>query len=411
MNIPQGYKNSPLGVIPQEWDVKKLGEISKITSGGTPLREKKEYWNGNIPWVTTTLLNNPVIEKVEEYITEDGLQNSATKLLPKGTLLMAMYGQGQTRGKVSKLMIEAATNQACASLSINNKNFTNYIFYQLDKNYEVIRNLSNDGNQKNLSLELIKGIQIVLPPLPEQQKIAEILTVWDKAIDIQTQYIASLENRKRGLMQQLLTGKKRLKGFSEKWKDVKLEEVGYFLSGCGFTEVEQGGVDGVPFYKVSDMNLLGNESCMRSANNYVNEKQIKRCGYKVIEQTSILFAKVGAAIFLERKRLATHFLMDNNMMAFMPKYGNILFIKYVFDKIRLSKYIQIGALPSYNASDLSSIKISLPSIEEQTAIANILSTADQEIAFTKKKLASLKEQKKGLMQQLLTGKRRMFSNI
>ena len=102
-HIPSGYKPSPLGPIPEDWEVKRLGEIAEIGSGGTPSKSHSEYWNGNIPWVTTSLLNNPYIENAEEYITEDGLNNSSAKMLNEGVLLMAMYGQGQTRGKVSKL--------------------------------------------------------------------------------------------------------------------------------------------------------------------------------------------------------------------------------------------------------------------------------------------------------------------
>lgn len=98
--IAEGYKNSPVGIIPEEWDVKRLEDIAEITSGATPSRKIADNWNGNIPWVTTSLLNNAKILSAEEYITQNGLNNSATKILPINTVLMAMYGQGQTRGKV-----------------------------------------------------------------------------------------------------------------------------------------------------------------------------------------------------------------------------------------------------------------------------------------------------------------------
>src|SRR5688572_26827460 len=95
----KGYKPSPLGPIPNDWDASCLGALAKVTSGGTPDRKQQSYWNGNIPWVTTSLIDFNVINDAEEFITQEGLKNSAAKLFPAGTLLMALYGQGITRGK------------------------------------------------------------------------------------------------------------------------------------------------------------------------------------------------------------------------------------------------------------------------------------------------------------------------
>ena len=117
-HIPQGYKDSPLGIIPKDWEVKRLRDIADIGSGGTPPKSHSEYWGGTIPWITTSLLNKPYIDSAEVYITEEGLNNSSAKMLNAGVLLMAMYGQGQTRGKVAKLQINASTNQACAYINV-----------------------------------------------------------------------------------------------------------------------------------------------------------------------------------------------------------------------------------------------------------------------------------------------------
>jgi type I restriction enzyme S subunit len=191
----------------------------------------------------------------------------------------------------------------------------------------------------------------------------------------------------------------RFPEFSGNWKERKLENVGNFKSGIGFTESEQGGKSGIPFFKVSDMNLESNQKVMIVANNYVNDEQISRLNYKPINKQSIIFAKVGAAVFLERKRIANNFLIDNNMMAFTPN-ENIGFIRQWFDTIKLSKYAKVGALPSYNASDLKTIKINLPPLLEQQKIADCLSSLDKLITTQTKKLDNLKTHKKGLMQQL-----------
>ena len=185
-----------------------------------------------------------------------------------------------------------------------------------------------------------------------------------------------------------------------------MDEIGIFMSGTGFPEKEQGGIEGLPFYKVSDMNLSENSIYMIKSNNYVTESQIKQMHIRPILQKSILFAKVGAAIFLERKRIAENFLCDNNMMCFSP-FGFSLFYKYYFDILRLSKYAQVGALPSYNASDLANIKILLPPLAEQEKIAEILGAWDSAIEKLTALIAAKRLQKKGLMQKLLTAQIRL----
>lgn len=182
----------------------------------------------------------------------------------------------------------------------------------------------------------------------------------------------------------------------EGWSVKRLDEIGDFISGTGFPEKEQGGIEGVPFYKVSDMNLPENSIYMVKSNNYVTENQIRQMHVKPILKKSILFAKVGAAIFLERKRIAENFLCDNNMMCFSPLIFS-LFYKYYFDILRLSKYVQVGALPSYNASDLANIKILLPPLAEQEKIAEILGTWDSAIEKLTALIAAKRLQKKGLI--------------
>ncbi|MCL1654952.1 restriction endonuclease subunit S, partial [Elizabethkingia miricola] len=169
-----------------EWKTKKLGEVSSVSSGGTPSRANPLYWNGDIPWISTTLIDFNFIEKSEEYITQEGLENSSAKLFPIGTLLMAMYGQGKTRGKVAILNIEATTNQACGAI-ITNKEVVNpfFAFQNLVKRYDEIRDLSNQGSQENLSGGIIKRIEITFPKLLEQIKIASFLSLIDERIQTQ----------------------------------------------------------------------------------------------------------------------------------------------------------------------------------------------------------------------------------
>ena len=138
---------------------------------------------------------------------------------------------------------------------------------------------------------------------------------------------------------------------------------------------------------------------MANANNYVNDEQISRLNYIPINENSILFAKVGAAIFLERKRIAKDFLIDNNMMAFSPNQ-NIIFMKQWFDSISLSKHIQVGALPSLKASNLKKIKLKIPKLEEQTKIGNYFQKLDMLINQHQQQITKLKNIKQACLSKM-----------
>ena len=194
----------------EAWKEVELREVAKVTSGGTPDRNRPEFWGGDIPWVTTSEIGDGPIVSTEQFITSEGLRASAAKIFPAGTLLMAMYGQGATRGKVSHLSISSTTNQACAAIIPNRQVMAEFMFQNLSDRYFEIRNLSNSGSQKNLSLEIIKNIKVLLPPLAEQKCIADILGAWELSVETGTRLIASTRVQKVALMQQLLAGKRRV---------------------------------------------------------------------------------------------------------------------------------------------------------------------------------------------------------
>lgn len=157
------------------WEVKKLGDISSIGTGSTPNRKNKDFYkNGTYPWVKSTEVCNLPIYSVEEYITEEALKNSNCTLYPPNTILMAMYGQGKTRGQIGLLKIEACTNQAVAAI-MPTKEVVDEIFLSqhLMLMYEHIRNMARGGNQANLNLSIVKSIQIFLPPLSLQRLFAQ----------------------------------------------------------------------------------------------------------------------------------------------------------------------------------------------------------------------------------------------
>ena len=159
----------------------KLKKISKVISGGTPNRSNSKYWNdGTINWVKTTELKNTYIDVVEEKITESGLNNSSAKLVPKDTILLAMYGQGKTRGMTGYLNVEASTNQACACIMCDDIVNKKYIWNYLIMSYDKLRDMAKGGNQPNLNLDMIKNFEIILPPIELQNKFAQIVEQIDK---------------------------------------------------------------------------------------------------------------------------------------------------------------------------------------------------------------------------------------
>ncbi|MFU7349026.1 restriction endonuclease subunit S [Pseudomonas paraeruginosa] len=188
----------------REWEEGRLGDLFDTTSGGTPDRAKKDYWIGAIPWITTSLIDFNVISKADEFISEAGLKNSSAKVFPKDTVLIAMYGQGKTRGKVAILGIAAATNQACAAILPNDKIDQRFTFVSLCGRYEEMRALSNSGGQENLSQGLIRGLPFRYPKdVEEQSKIVEFFSSIDARIVGEVGKLDVLKTHKESLLQQL----------------------------------------------------------------------------------------------------------------------------------------------------------------------------------------------------------------
>jgi len=150
----------------------KIGEITQVKTGGTPSRKEPKYFEGNIPWVKTTEVNQAVILDTEEKITQEAIKNSNCEIFPPETILLAMYGQGITRGRTGKLGISATTNQACAAILPSAEYDTDYLWALLQMSYEELRSLGRGGNQPNLNLSIVKNFEVTLPPLALQREFA-----------------------------------------------------------------------------------------------------------------------------------------------------------------------------------------------------------------------------------------------
>ena len=211
----EAQKDTEIGPVPVGWEVESIEDHFSVVSGGTPSRRTPAFWaNGTIPWVKTTEIDYCVIQDTEESITQAGLDRSAASLLPAGTLLLAMYGQGVTRGKVAILGIEAACNQACAAISPTDYGVdSEYLYHFLSFRYGAIRQLAHGGQQQNLNLEIVRSFPIAFPANKDSQReIVAIVDSVDHKIDLHRRKRMVLEELFTALLHKLMTGEIRVSG-------------------------------------------------------------------------------------------------------------------------------------------------------------------------------------------------------
>jgi type I restriction enzyme S subunit len=205
------FKQTEIGEVPEEWDVAPVGHLCRVTSGGTPSRDRPEYWGGGIPWVKTGEIRYTTIYSTQESLSPAGVEASAAKVLPAGTILLAMYGQGATRGRAAILGIPAAINQACLALLPGPCVIGDYIYHLLSLMYDEVRSMGNEGTQKNLNAAMIRGIRIPVPPLHEQRAICHGITSVQERLAAEEAIARELTSLKSAVMSVLLTGELRVK--------------------------------------------------------------------------------------------------------------------------------------------------------------------------------------------------------
>ena len=389
-------------MVPNSWKLSTIEDIAIVTSGGTPSRNNKSYWNGTIPWVTTAEVRLGTILDTSEKITEEGLRNSSAKLFPINTILMAMYGQGKTRGKVAKLGIEATTNQACAAISLNEGYEVDYYFQFLMSRYDYIRELSNSGSQENLSGGIVKSIQVPVPPLSEQKKIAQILCTWDKAISTTEKLLENSQKQKQALMQQLLTGKKHFPEFSGEWKAKYLGDIG---------EVKSAGVDKNIVEGEKQVRLLNFTDVFKRSFIYSHElnhwvtapvAKVEACDVKkgdvFFTPSSETRDEAGipavAAEDIDKCCYSYHVVRFR-----IKEKWDLNFKAYIFTTPQFRKQAYMladGSGQRYVISQkgFRSIKITYPDYEEQVVIGKTIKAAEDEGKLLKQKIEFLKAEKR-----------------
>lgn len=385
-----------------EWRSEKISEIANVSSGSTPNRNNPSYWNGDIPWITTSLINFNTIEKAEEFITKEGLKNSSTKLYPKNTILMAMYGQGVTRGKVAILGIEATTNQACASISLKPNFNVNFIFQNLSKRYEEIRDLSNDGGQKNLSGSIIKEISISYPTEKEQTKIAEFLSTVDDKISQLSRQLELLNKYKKGVMQKIFSQEIRFKNdngedFGE-WDEKSIDEI---------TEVVGSGTPSTSNQEYWDGEIVWltpseiNRKYISKSKRTISIEGVNNSSAKILPKGTVLFtsrATIGE-VAIAQNEVTT----NQGFQSFIVKtdiLNEFLYYWLIFNKNLFLERASGSTFLEVSKNSIKLITISLPPFLEQQKIAEFLTAIDERIDHTTAQLNHTKQWKKGLLQQM-----------
>lgn len=408
-NIPQGYKATALGIIPQEWEVMRLGDIVSITSGESPSLYHLKA-EGKYPYVKVEDLNN--CEKYQESSREYSDDNNTT--IKAGSIIFPKRGASILNNKVRIAAKDIQMDSNMMAITPHTAIIdTEFLYIRIL--HERLYRIADTSSIPQINNKHIIPYKIAVPPLAEQRKIAEVLGVWDEAIEKQARLIEKLALRKRGLMQRLLSAKLRLPGFSEPWQKVKLGDIGDTyngLSGKNKDDFEYGNAQFIPYINVFsneriDTNNLG---CVQiKPNEQQNTVKYGDIFFTVSSETP---DEVGmASVLLEH--------LDNtylNSFCFGYRLNNFstlnpFFAAYLFRTEHFRNYMSVLAQGStrFNISkkEVMKLKIDLPTIEEQTAIAEVLTAADREIELAKEKLEYLRRQKRGLMQQLLTGKKRI----
>ncbi len=392
--VPEGYKKTKRGIIPEEWEVKKLEQIT-IGKGKYGANAPAVSYSSELPKylrITDISVNGNLIKEEQKSVA---LKEYEKYVLKKNDIVFARTGN--TTGKTylydqedgelvyAGFLIKFSMNPEIASSKFIK------LYTETSSYWNWVKVMSTRSGQPGINSREYGKLLIPLPPLPEQQKIAQILSTWDQAIELKEKLIEEKKEQKKGLMQNFLTGKVRLPGFEGEWEEVKLGEVVKRVKG----KVVKYDVNGD--YPVIDMEYFDTGEF----NNYTSEKGI------VSEKDDVLLlwdgAKAGKSFTSIKGVVGSTFVKLE-----CQKINNVFLQNHFELNEKFILSIREGSgIPHVPKDFLEYYKIYSPSLQEQKAIANILSTADKEINLHQQELEQLKQQKKGLMQLLLTGKVRV----
>ena len=377
-----------------EWEKKQFGKIMSCYSGGTPSSKNKQYYNGDIPFIRSGEIHS---SKTELFLSEEGLNNSAAKMVNIGDLIYALYGA--TSGEVDISKINGAINQAILCIVPHNDNRI-YLKYWLECFKTIITSRLLQGGQGNLSGELIKGLLINIPCLEEQQKIADFLSTVDEVIAQSEKEVQNLEQQKKAAMQKIFSQEVRFRRDDgteyPEWEEKKLGELTLQITTRNKDNASY------PVYSVSNIRGFIPQS-EQFEDREVASKD--KTNYKIVEYHHFAYnpsrINVGSIAYLKDRKavIVSPLYVVFECTEITPEYLSLYVKTQDFHNQRKSK--TAGSVrDSLNYKGFSEITISVPCLEEQQKIADFLSTYDEAISYEKQELDKWNELKKGLLQQM-----------
>lgn len=419
------YKDSGvewLGHLPEHWKVGRLKQLLlEIGSGGTPDTDNPTYWSDSdegIPWVAIGDMSEiEIVSSTAKKLTAAGLESKRLRIWPSGTLLFSMYA---SLGHTAELEIAATTNQAILCL-VPKKNLSQrYLLWWLQYLKPNLREQASSNTQDNLNAEKVRNLVAPHIPLEEQKAIAAHLdretTRIDALITKKTRFIELLREKRQALITHAVTkgldpsvkmkdsGVEWLGEVPEHWGIQPLKQLARLDGGAGFPDDEQGIQDApIPFFKVADLS-----NGMTSAENYITPETAGKLRAKIFPAGTIAFAKVGAALLLNRRVLMPiPGCADNNMMVAIPHGILGTWLHAVLSCYDMAWLVNPGAVPSVNQEQVGNIKIPVPSVEEQRSIVASVSSGtmriDRIVGKTERSIELLKERRTALITAAVTG--------
>jgi type I restriction enzyme S subunit len=412
MQYLQKFKQTELGLIPEEWEIKKLSDIGQIVGGGTPDTTKKDYWeNGSIAWAVPTdltSLKTNYISKTERYITKKGLENSAAKLLPEGSILITSRA---TIGECAITIIPITTNQGFQNLICNSKNNNLFLLYVIKFNKEKLVRKSHGTTFLEISKNNIKNLKLPIPPFKEQQKIASILSNVDELIQKTEQVIEQTQRLKKGLINKLIIQGIDVKNnlyqqIPEKHQYRKLTEVVKVNPSHKLEKDKE--------YAFVEMAAINEKT--KSISYCIKRKPSS--GYAIFKNYDTLFARITPCIENGKiclvKDIDGYGIGSTELIVLNP--GNEILPEFLCyycqtDKVRNHAISQMGGATGRQRVPYKvfteDLFILLPTKEIQEKIVNCIKTIEEIIKLKTDEKKQIQNLKKGLMQQLLTGKIRV----
>lgn len=394
-------------MVPKGWTPTQIGDIAKFTSGGTPSKKIAGYWGGKEPWISGKDLKTHYLKTSIDTLTDVGF--AVAKVAPKDSSLILVRGMTLLKDfPVGYATRDVAFNQDIKALiPVENVDGLFLSFLLLSEKHKVRQLVSTAGHGTGrLDTVSLQNFPINVPPLAEQRIIAQILSTWDKAITTTEQLLTNSQQQKRALMQQLLTGKKRLldengQRFSEEWKQYTFNHL--------FQERVETGREDLPLLSITANEgvVYQQDTGRKNTSNDDKSKYRRICANDIGYNTMRMWQ--GRSSLSDKEGIvspAYTIVTPNEEVA--PEFASYLFklpaLIHVF--YRHSQGL-VSDTWNLKFNHFKKVKWIFPNLEEQQKIAAVLSGADQNITTLQQKLDALKQEKRALMQQLLTGKRRV----